>query len=304
MLLQSFLHHLTYEKKYSVHTIESYRRDLEQLEDFFEGNAIPFESPSDLPNIHHRDLRSWASFLMEDEKNSPRTVARKLSAARSFFSFWQKRQAIESNPADRVSLPKFEKKLPAFLKQEATRELLDNWEFPDDFDGKRDRMILEILYSCGLRRAELLGLKLEDVDLYAKQLKVRGKGNKERIIPFGQPTKEAIEAYLSVLNQLPHRDKSVLILRKNGRPAYPKLVYNVVYTYLGKVSSLQQRGPHTLRHTYATHMLDNGADLNAIKELLGHSSLASTQVYTHNSISKLKNIHKLAHPRADLTNNS
>ncbi len=298
MLLNQFLDYLKYEKRYSPHTLSAYERDLQQLEEFFLTQNLHLFSPDQLAAITHRNLRTWALYLIE-KGQSPKTLRRKLSSARTYFNFTQKKGHSLFNPAEKINLPKLERNLPSFLKEDEIRQLLDGLSFEDSMEGKRDRCILELLYGCGLRRSELLGLGLEDIDLFAQKLKVKGKGGKERIIPFGRPAKAAIEVYLSELHQRGFYDKSCLILRKNGLPAYPKLIYNVVYKYIGQVSSLKQKGPHVLRHTYATHMLDQGADLNAIKELLGHKSLASTQVYTHNSIAKLKEVYQQAHPRAD-----
>lgn len=298
MLLRSFFDYLKFEKNYSSHTLDAYRRDIQQLQGFLAEKNKDLNQLGDIVLIHHKDIRLWALTLVE-QGQSPTTLKRKLSSARTFFHFVQKKGHIDHNPAEKIQLPKLEKRLPSFLKKDEIRFLLDELDFPDDFEGKRDKCILEILYGCGLRRAELLSLRDEDIDLYAKQLKVLGKGGKERIVPFGSQVKMAIEAYMHEKNQLAYADKSCFILRKNGESAYPKLLYNVVNKWIGQASSLNQKGPHTLRHSYATHMLDEGADLNAIKELLGHKSLASTQVYTHNSISKLKKIYKQAHPRAD-----
>lgn len=298
MFLILFVDYLKFEKNYSQHTVEAYRRDLGQLASFLNHLDIDINKSDNLNKVHHRHLRSWALTLVE-KGISASTLKRKMSSIRTYFNFAQKKGFIDTNPAERVQLPKLEKRLPNFLKEEETQFLFEYLEFPNDFEGKRDKCILEILYGCGLRRSELLALKDGDIDLFAQQIKVLGKGNKERMVPFGKSVKASVEDYLHEKSQLPQADKSCFILRKNGLPAYPKLLYNVVYKWIGKISSLNQKGPHTLRHTYATHMLDNGADLNAIKELLGHKSLASTQVYTHNSISKLKKIYQQAHPRAD-----
>ncbi|MCI4670406.1 MAG: tyrosine-type recombinase/integrase [Bacteroidia bacterium] len=298
MLLLSFFDYLKYEKNYSSHTLQAYQRDLEQLRIFLEKSGIDLNKPSDIKQLNHKDLREWALELVEKDQASS-TLKRKLSSIRTFFHYVQREGHISYNPAEKIQLPKQEKKLPTFLKPDETRFLFEEIDFPNDFEGVRDRCILEILYGCGIRRSELLSLSDEDIDMYAQQIKVIGKGSKERIVPFGKVVKASIEAYFYEKSQLPEADKSCFIVRKNGHSAYPKLLYNVVNKWISKVSSLNQKGPHTLRHTYATHMLDEGADLNAIKELLGHKSLASTQVYTHNSISKLKKIYKQAHPKAD-----
>ena len=299
MLWQSFERYLLIEKTYSAHTCKAYKTDLHDLDSFLlEIGEISLFDKQDLPNIHHRLLRDWMGALME-RGISARSIARKLSAVKSYFAFLQKSNLVSANPASRVKVPKFEKKLPAFLKESETEHLLDHMKFPDTFEGIRDKCMLEVLYGCGLRSSELIGLKKEDVDMYSQTIRVTGKGNKQRSLPFGKHVKQALEHYL-------HRCKSedlsivaALFVRKNGQPLYPNLVYKTIRDYLGQVSSLTQRGPHVLRHTFATHLLDNGADLNAIKELLGHSSLAATQVYTHNTIAKLKSVHTQAHPRAE-----
>jgi len=205
---------------------------------------------------------------------------------------------LPANPVASLKLPRFEQKLPVFLKETETEHLFERVDFGDDFSGRRDRALLELLYGCGLRRSEIVGLRPENVDLYQRQLRIMGKGGKERIVPFGKAVAEAQQAYLELRQQLLAPDPAAFFLKADGQPLYPKLVYRLVQKYLAVVSSRTQLSPHVLRHTFATHLLDRGADLNAIKELLGHASLAATQVYTHNSISKLKSVYAQAHPRA------
>lgn len=298
MLKEKFLTYLKIEKQYAAHTLEAYERDLRMLDDFLkaEFNLHVFET-REVSQLSHRMLRAWMGEQLGKGLSS-RTVARKLSAARSYFA-WLRRQAIlQDNPAHALKLPPVSKKLPAFLKEQETERLFEADLFPETWEGMRDKCLLEIFYSCGLRRAEAIGLQWADIDLYEMNLLVRGKGNKERILPFGQAVKQAIEAYRAQSQAEKLTFKEAFFIRKNGKPLYPMLVHKIVNHYLAMVSSLHQKSPHVLRHTFATHLLNNGADLNAIKELLGHSSLAATQVYTHNSISKLKSIHKQAHPRA------
>lgn len=298
MLQQKFLDYLKLEKHYAANTLEAYERDLRMLRDFL---SIIFEldlfDKSDARHISHRMLRAWMGELLSKGLTS-RTVSRKLSASRTYFAWLRRQGLMEANPAKALKLPGIEKKLPAFLKERETERLFEEIDFPDTWEGARDKCILEVLYGCGLRRAELIGLRWADIDMYEKNMLVKGKGNKERILPFGKAVKQAIEVYLEKSKAENISIETAFFVRENGQPLYPLLVYKVVNHYLAMVSSLHQKSPHVLRHTFATHLLNNGADLNAIKELLGHSSLAATQVYTHNSISKLKSIHKQAHPRA------
>lgn len=299
MLWEKFEQYLTVERRYSSHTIKAYKTDLNDLNSFLLeiGNVSLFQE-EDIEKIHHRLLRDWMASLIE-RGISNRSVARKLSAAKSFFSYLHKSTLIPTNPASRVKVPKFEKKLPSFLKESETEYLLDQIEFPDTFEGVRDKCLIEMLYGCGLRSSEAMSLTRQEVDLHTQTIRVHGKGNKERDLPFGKHLTSAILAYLNRCEADGIQLKEAFFVRNNGKTLYPSLIYKIINQYLGQASSLSQRSPHVLRHTFATHMLDNGADLNAIKELLGHSSLAATQVYTHNTISKLKSVHAQAHPRAE-----
>lgn len=299
MYLHSFLTYLQQERNYSSHTITAYQSDLSQLSDFlsFRFSLSLFEGEQ-LNQISHRMLRSWMGHLLS-QNQSLRTVARKISSAKTYFSFLQKRGTLSQNPALRVHIPKYEKKLPSFLKEAEAQALFEVLNFPATFEGLRDQCILEILYGCGLRRNELIRLKKEDVDGYNMQLKVMGKGRKSRIVPFGRHAFTAIQAYIDIAEEEGINVESHFFVRKNGEALYPKWLYRMVQKYLSEICTLNKRSPHILRHSFATHLLDQGADLNAIKEMLGHSSLAATEVYTHNSIQKLKAIHKRAHPRGE-----
>lgn len=304
MLKEKFRIYLKVEKQCAVHTLRAYLDDLDELATYLQGlRQLDVFEEAGVRALVHRDLRGWMGHLRENGL-SARSIARKLSAAKSYFAFLQRSGCIENNPALRVKLPQFERRLPAFLKETETESLLDGIVFPDTFEGLRDKCLLELLYGCGLRRAEVLSLKPEDIDLYNRSLRVRGKGGKDRILPFGKHVALAIQVYLDRADAESQSLKRSFFITRTGKPAYPNMVYRIVQKYLSQVSSLTQQSPHVMRHTFATHLLDRGADLNAIKELLGHASLAATQVYTHNTISKLKSVHKQAHPRAFTSNSN
>lgn len=304
MLVNQFLRHLQTQKNYSSHTIEAYRRDLENLQEFllkhYSRDGIE-EQPS-AQEVTYKQIRAWLAEQVQSGL-SPRSVSRKLASVKSFFGYLYRQQKIAANPAEKVKSPKFAAKLPAFVPEREMGKLLDEIEFPTDFEGIRDKCMLEILYGCGIRRSELINLRLEDLDLFNRQLKVSGKGNKERIIPFGQAVEAQLREYLLARTSEGYEQKSSLFLRKSGENIYPSLLYRVLQKYMGLIDSPKQKSPHVLRHSYATHLLNEGADLQAIKELLGHSSLSATQVYTHHSLSRLKNIHKQAHPRSETDQN-
>lgn len=298
MLLESFLTYLKIEKNSSFHTLQAYEKDLNDLREYMqEQYQISLDTEESVRTMSHRMLRSWMGHLLNQDL-SPRTVARKVSAVKSWFKYLQRKYGLEHNPAARIKLPRFEKKLPSVLRPAQINHLLDEVTFPDDLEGKRDKCILEIFYGCGLRRSELLNLRPEHVDLNRQSFRVLGKGAKERIVPFGKHVRAALDIYLEACREEGIVLKERLIVKTDGKALYPRLLYDIVHKYLSEVSTLATRSPHVLRHTYATHLLDQGADLNAIKELLGHSSLAATQVYTHNTISKLKKVHRQAHPRS------
>ncbi|MDX2246038.1 MAG: tyrosine-type recombinase/integrase [Bacteroidia bacterium] len=298
MLKEQFQRYLKIEKQYSPLTESAYLTDLEQFSDWLtrELRQELFEADA-AAQITHKNIRAWMAYLI-GQGHSTRTVGRKISSLKTFFDFLQKSGIVETNPAARVKTPGFEKKLPSFLKKSEAENLFDQVEFADDFEGIRDRTMLELFYGCGLRRAELMSLRAGDINEYDRSIRVTGKGNKERIIPFGKHVETALNHYLKAVEEAGFSAEEHLFMRKTGENLYPKLIHRIVNKYLSQITSLARKSPHILRHTFATHLLDNGADLNAIKELLGHSSLASTQVYTHNSISKLKAVHTQAHPRA------
>ena len=289
-----FLKYLQFEKRYSLHTVISYTTDLNQFVEY-----CKVQQPEiDISIADHKLIRSWIVSLMENN-NSTFTVNRKISVLKSFFKFLQKEGIVEGNPLVKVISPKNKKRLPSFLEQDSINELIDYGDFGDTFDGIRNRLIIELFYATGMRLSELTGLKNENIDLSSMQLKVLGKRNKERIIPFHHKLCDSIKEYWSEKKRYPELNiTEYFFVTSKGNKLYEKLVYRVVHQYLALITTIDKKSPHVLRHTFATHMLNNGADLNAIKELLGHSSLVATQIYTHNSFEKLKTVYKQAHPRA------
>lgn len=290
---KAFLNHIKSQKNYAQHTLTAYQKDLDFLEVYLKDT---FET--ELEDANSDMLRSWLVDMAESHY-SRSSVQRKVSAAKSFYNFLNHREIIQSNPAKLIKVPGKEKKLPVFLTERQTELLTSDEQFPDDFTGARDRLIVELLYQTGMRRAELVGLKTQDLDLSGGSVKITGKGNKQRIIPLNKNLLSLVNKYTSLKNDVCSQNTtdSFFVTRK-GEAIYSKLVYRVVNHYLQQVSTATKKSPHVLRHTFATHMLNNGADINAVKEILGHSSLAATQVYTHNTIDKIKSIYKQAHPRA------
>ncbi len=286
-----YIDYLRFQKRYSEHTVNAYRNDILQFAAFLgEENHRPgWEEVTD------RQVRAWMIALM-DEGISPRSVNRKLSSLKSFYRYLQ-RKGVKADPTAGISGPKTGKPLPAFVRENEISELLDSWEFGDDFEGQRNKMIIEMLYGTGMRRAELIGLREEDVRFGEKIIRVTGKRNKQRQIPLLPELAEKLEAYLEIKREL-FPGVTWLFVTSKGKQMYPRLLYRVVHKYLGLVTSLTKKSPHVLRHTFATHLLNRGADLNAIKEILGHANLSATQIYTHSTFEKLKKVYKQAHPRA------
>ncbi|HXH18424.1 MAG TPA: site-specific tyrosine recombinase/integron integrase [Chitinophagales bacterium] len=291
MYLDTFISYLKHEKRYSPHTVQSYQNDLAQFHHFLKEKCA-VETPVAVSHFH---IRSWMASLMEN-KISPRSINRKISSLKSFFKFLRKTGEVAVNPMLKVVAPKISRRLPAYVEKSDTEKLLKHTEFKEGFSGKRDKLIFEILYLTGIRLSELVNLKETDIDRGRKEMKVVGKGNKQRVIPLHQNLLESISEYLALKAE--KYQSEYLIVTDSGKKLYPKFVYRTVNFYLGKVTTVEKKSPHTMRHTFATHLVDNGAELNAVKELLGHSSLAATQVYTHNSIEKLKETYKKAHPKA------
>lgn len=294
MTVEHFLTYLQHEKRYSSHTIQSYQTDLLQFTDFMRRT---FELP--LTEVKYVHIRNFMVALMED-KISENSVGRKLSALRSFYKYLLRENVLSSNPMALVKAPKVPKRLPVFVDEAKLDLLLDSEEFFDgSFPSLRDKTVIETLFGTGIRLAELLSLKETDIDFYESTIRVMGKRSKERIIPIGKTLCEQFRVYME-LKTLQNFDNktTMLFVTDKGADAYPKLIYRTVQRYLTYVSTQDKKSPHVLRHSYATSLLNRGADLNAIKELLGHASLAATQVYTHNSVERLKTIYKQAHPKA------
>lgn len=294
-MIDSFIKYLTYEKRASPHTITSYRNDLFQFHAFLKHHApgLPVASAD------HQEIRAWIVDLA-NKQNTARTINRKVSTLRSFYKFLQRREHIKKNPTHKVKALKATYPLPHFVQENDLFKLLDTCEFTEDFPGYRDRTLLELLYGCGIRLSEMINLQHDQVDLVKGTIKVDGKGSKERIVPLHRSLLTLIDRYntqkekhFGTLTVSPF-----LLVTDKGDPCYPMMVYRTVRKYLDQYTTIDKRSPHVMRHTFATHLLDNGADLNAIKDLLGHATLAATQVYTHNSMDKLKQIFDQAHPKA------
>jgi integrase/recombinase XerC len=290
-----FLQYIQSEKRYSGHTVTSYKNDLEQ----FQVYMLAVYSSEEIESADFMQVRSWIVDMM-DNGIQARSVTRKISTLKSFYKFLLKNNLIQANPMLRVKAPKSAKKLPVFLDQNKMNSLLDNMElFEETFEGQRNRLILEVFYATGMRLSELINIKVQDVDYINLTIKVLGKRNKERIIPVSRELAGLLKKYEQTYYQNHFKEeKKFLFLTEKGEKIYPKLVYNLVKSYLSHITTADKKSPHVLRHTFATNMLNNGSDINAIKEILGHANLSATQVYTPNSIEKLKNIYKQAHPKA------
>ncbi|TWW01204.1 tyrosine-type recombinase/integrase [Chitinophaga pinensis] len=303
-----FLAYIQLEKRYSAHTFTAYQQDLTQFFIFLRSQY----GDVSLQGISHLHVRTWLAWLME-EGIIAKSVNRKISTLKSFFKYAMRHGVVATSPMTKVTAPKTGKRLPGFIDEKGMQAVEDNRSmrrgqedrpiFTDDLEGKTHRLIFELLYHTGIRLSELIGLQERHVDISNLTLKVLGKGNKERIIPISTNLRDEIRAYRDMRNkELEMPDKEVLLVNpRSGKKLYPRYVYNVVKGYLTdhEITTISRRSPHILRHTFATHLTNNGADLNAVKELLGHASLASTQVYTHNSIEKLKEAYRKAHPKGE-----
>ena len=292
MFIERFIRYVRYEKRFSPHTIKAYETDLLQFQTFL----TTYETS--LAEATHTLVRSWVMECMEADTGA-KSINRKISSLRSFYKFLQREGLVLKSPMEQVQAPKIPKRLPVIVEETKLNALLDDESFfPSGFEGLRDRVVLELLYGTGIRLAELLGLKNSDIDDYNQQIKVLGKRNKERIIPLAKPLYALLKVYIDQKNELGLTSTEKLIVTDKGTAAYPKLIYRLVKQALGEVSTQDKKSPHILRHSFATALLNKGAELTAIKELLGHANLSATQVYTHNSIEKLKSIYKQAHPKA------
>lgn len=294
MLTESFLDYLRFERNYSDKTIEEYGRDIAQFRNFLQEGGREF-APDE---VKSEMIREWIISLM-DNKCSPNTVNRKLSALRSFYKYLLKHGEATKDPLRKITGPKKKKPLPAFIKEGDMDRLLDETDFGEGFAGYRDRLIIETFYATGVRLSELIGLNDGDVDFSSSQLKVTGKRNKQRLIPFGDELKQTMLEYVNIRNGQTPKTSEAFFVKEDGERLNKSLVYKIVKRNLSKVVTQKKRGPHVLRHTFATTMLNHEAELGAVKELLGHSSLATTEIYTHTTFEELKKVYKQAHPRAE-----
>ena len=295
-LIRQFEGYLRNEKRYSDRTVQAYTADLFQFRDFLiiQYGEIP------IVQVTHIHLRSWMVQLHNDGV-SARTINRKVSCLRSFFNYLKREAKVDRNPCIKLIAPKVSKKLPAFIQENVIHALFDVI-LPDDFEEVRNRLVLEVLYMTGMRRSELIQLQDKDFDLAVMQVKVIGKGNKERLLPFSESLRKKLLRYITLRDAyfVGKELEPYFFVTNKGQQLYPKWVYNIAVRYLSSITTSSKKSPHTLRHSFATHLMNGGADLNAVKELLGHANLAATQVYTHNSIEKLKEIYRFAHPKAAL----
>jgi len=292
--LDSFIAYLSLEKNYSEHTVKAYQKDIEEFASFC---SEEFDL-TDIDIVEYNLIRSWIVTLVNNSIAN-RSINRKIASLKAFYRFLQRIEKIAKNPLAKHKALKTYKKIEIPFSEIEMQNVLQQICFEDDFEGRRDKLMIELLYTTGIRRTELIHLKLEDVNLSRNTILVLGKRNKERILPLLPSTKELFTGYITERNALASIfDERFVFLSKTGFKIYETLVYRVINKYLSEVSSKVKKSPHILRHTFATHLLNKGADLNSVKELLGHSSLASTQVYTHNSIAELKKVHLASHPRS------
>jgi len=290
--LTDFIKYLKFERRYSQHTLLAYEKDLLQFQSYIEEQ---FEL-ADEAELKHFHVRSWLA-EMKDDKQSARTINRKLSSLNSYYKYLMRLGKADKNPVQLLHAQKLPERLPAYLKEHEATNMLEEVDFDPGFKGFTDRMICSILYQTGMRRSELLQLKEQDIEWSLKQVRILGKGNKERLVPIGAQLQQDMRDYIAEKRKLEEYDNKYLLVLESGKPLYAGYVYRVVKDKMNAVTSLGKKSPHVLRHTFATHLLSNGANIQAIKDLLGHSSLAATQVYTHNNIEQLKEIHKTSHPR-------
>jgi len=289
MFKNEFIQYISAEKRFSEHTIKSYLTDLNQFIIYIDAE---FEIYEDVNKINFQIIRSWIASMLE-RKISPRSVNRKISTLKTYFKFLLRNKFLKRSPMLKVVAPKSKKRLPVFIEEDQMEFLLTKVAFEDGFIGQRNKLIIELFYVTGIRLSELINIKIKDIDFQNQLMKVLGKRNKERLIPLSASVIQLLKSFIEE-----HQINHLLFTNSEGNKLYTKLVYRIVNKYIGEISSVNKRSPHILRHTFATHMLNNGADINAIKELLGHANLSATEVYTHNTIEKLKTVYKQAHPRA------
>ena len=293
-MLTQFLKYIQVERNYSVQTIRAYGDDLRQF--FVFCNIEP--NKEGIEQVNHRLVRSWLAHLL-NTKHSARTVNRKISSLRSFYKYLLKQGVVANNPMQKIVAPKTSNKMPFFLSQQEADNLLNSLDYSQEFFGLRDLLVIELFYFVGLRVSELVNLKESDVSISNCSVKIFGKGSKERLVPLHPDVLKLLQSYIQQKhNRYPSKQMPYLIVSSTGNKSYPQLLYRIVKKYLSLVTPLEKKSPHVLRHTFATHLLNQGADINAIKELLGHASLSTTQIYTHTSVETLKNAYKQAHPRA------
>lgn len=293
-MLETFLKYLRFEKRYSDHTVEAYQRDVRQFMEYVK-KTYEITGYDKVSQLH---IRSWIVFLAQ-EKVMPRSINRKISALKTFFTFLKKSGHINTNPAVVTRMLKTEKRLPQYLQEEEIMDLLDHLVFGQNFKGIRDRMLIETLYVTGIRREELISMKDEDIDHSRKVIRVFGKGKKERLLPVAPEFIAKLKDYQEMRNQTIGKSEfESFFVTESGNKMAPKSVYNIVHYYLSMVSNIEKKSPHVMRHSFATHLSNKGARLNAIKELLGHSSLNTTQIYTHNTIEQLRKVYQKSHPKA------
>jgi integrase/recombinase XerC len=302
-MIDLFLKYIEFEKRYSPHTLISYKTDLQQFAEFLTSNY----QLSEPDKANYPLIRDWIASLANQEI-SAKSINRKIASLRSYYKFLLKKTLISKDPTVKIKAPKIRKRLPVYIEEKDINLLLDHLQFTDDFNGLRDKLIFELLYGTGIRLSELIGLQISDINLFENTIKVLGKGNKQRIIPLNKSLINLITLYKDKKQEVSQNDTRILIVTDKGEKAYPMFIQRVVKKYLEagitidgtnrSITTIEKKSPHILRHSFATHLLNKGADLNAIKDLLGHSSLAATQVYTHNSIEKLKAIFDQAHPKS------
>lgn len=300
MSINAFIIYLSIEMKYSIHTVEAYKHDLRAFERFIKSEYEKKEEECPLERADQEDIKKWIISL-SDQSISFRSINRKLSALKTYYSFLKKTKQIEISPFERgIFMLKTDKKQKIPFSEAEIEKVLSYFSSKNSFDEVRDRAVIEMLYATGMRRSELANLKVGDVDLIQRQVKILGKGDKERYIPIIPELENTLHEYLKLRAEIANKkSEDYLFLVKNGKKIYPTLIYRIINSYFSAVTSKKNVSPHVLRHSFASHLLDNGADLNTVKELLGHASLASTQVYTNTSLVELKRQYKKAHPRAE-----